>query len=692
MAAGAGALLTPEHLVTCAHVINGALGREPFDPRRPGTATVTVAVHGRAGSRKYTARIAHWIPACRSDNSDTPPHQDDLEWYGDLAVLHLTGQIGGDPLLPPQWRPMHEGRTVRAWHGTALPGSFADALVKSCDGRIGYLDGDSTGMAVGHAYSGGPLWSAVDNAVIGLVAARMAPQADPVTGSPAVHDPQHVIRRSWAIPWQRVQEELRTVGAEYLFAGTPSLDRGREDPAYPLLRNLLERHLSRGELREATAEVMDRCGLVSIPSSVGWDDDQLALLLLTEPRALAAFTDSLQWRLGSVLPEFLSVGRLSTVPLLLSPGEHRALHTLLSSLPDGAVDRFPEAVRAALPLAAAMPHGSDLDVLLRWLEQLPGDGRADSSEQRMPALLRVIEYFATLCSASPRAKLRLWNDGVANRLEISRPALRERRADAEEWERHTRSMVSAPRVLVHVETVEGNHRLRIWCDRGDGLRQMYHSGESVCTARQAAREVLGVVEPLARLAPEGQRPLVEVLVDRTGLDVPVDEWESPGPDGLVPGVLGAEYPLVVHCPELLRRYERFLTDWRRRWRRLDTGTVLHISDSTASPRTVYGALMERLDTVQVVVDLPARIRAEVVQVCIAVGVPVVLWDRSPQGNSHALRHTARHATRALPEEVRAYRAKTVHRPQDHPGRPVLAWADADRPVPALHLSEPMEAP
>jgi hypothetical protein len=50
------------------------------------------------------------------------------------------------------------------------------------------------------------------------------------------------------------------------------------------------------------------------------------------------------------------------------------------------------------------------------------------------------------------------------------------------------------------------------------------------------------------------------------------------------------------------------------------------------------------------------------------------------------------ATRELPDGVRVYRAKArgTHAPE-FPGRPVLAWADADRTVPRLHLSEPQES-
>nr|WP_055549244.1 hypothetical protein [Streptomyces sp. NBRC 110028] len=99
--------------------------------------------------------------------------------------------------------------------------------------------------------------------------------------------------------------------------------------------------------------------------------------------------------------------------------------------------------------------------------------------------------------------------------------------------------------------------------------------------------------------------------------------------------------------------------------------------------------MERL-TAHVTVDVAAHRRAGVVQMCLAAGVPVVLWDRGGQPGSPAVRHAAGTRARELPEAVRRYRTKTLQRPADYPGRPVLAWADAGRALPRLDLVDPTE--
>ncbi len=194
----------------------------------------------------------------------------------------------------------------------------------------------------------------------------------------------------------------------------------------------------------------------------------------------------------------------------------------------------------------------------------------------------------------------------------------------------------------------------------------------------------------------GTRPVIELIVDREALEIPVDQWEWPGPAGLVPGMLGAEYPLVVNCPELMQRAgERFKAALRHRQRLLDDGGAVHIDRSTGGKNGVYALLMDQLDAAQATVDgVPADVRVEIVQVCLAMGVPVVLWDRGQdqdgESGSHAVRAIAGTPPRRLPETVRAYRAKTLGCPQTFPGRPVLAWADADHELPRLELADPTE--
>lgn len=696
LTAGAGVLLPGGQLLTCAHVVNDALGRPFFEFRAPGAERIPLMVHGASRNIHYTAEVAYWIPPRRTDGLVPVRERADREWLGDLAVLRLDRKEVPAAAVPRtvEWAPMAVGQELRAWHSTALTSSFADVRVKTLDDSFGYVDGDATGMAIGPAYSGGPLWCEGEQAAVGIVAAHVMPPADPATGTPRPYSTQHVARRSWGIPWQRIESELWAAGAHEVFDGAHGEGAGPdpEDPALLPLTELLEAAMPSPSLRTDHARAAaESCGY-RYRRGVAPTFEEFARFLVTEPRALAALTDVLYRGEPRTVAELLGIGRLSAVPKLLTPREHRMLTQFLDNAPPHVLDRFSQVVRAALPLAAAFPAAESREGLLARLERLPGDSRSDAEGSRVPGLLRVVEYVAALSPAMLAVRLRAWSNGVAARLGISHGALAERRSDAESWARAPGARSAPLRVLVQVATVGGGYRLRLWCDEGAGPRQVSTDGETVYSGSEAARELMRALEDLCRAAPGEDRPVVEALVDRAGLNLPIDEWESTDPETLLPGVLGAEYPLVVNCPELLRRNERFLPDWRRRWRQLDTGTSLRFSDEAVGLREIYGTLMDQVDAVRVAVALPPGLRDEIVQVCLAVGVPVVVWDRGADAReSDALARISEVTTRELPEGVRSYRAKTVYRPGDYPGRPVLAWADADRVVPQLHLAEPQES-
>lgn len=684
-AAGAGFVLGADTVLTCAHVVNDALGRDMFDAGPPGPGEIPVVVRDAVRSQRYPARVAYWIPP--RGRGGGPVRTGDDEWLGDLAVLRVDGPAGS--LLAAGRAAMVAGQKVGAWHGGGRGATLARLTVASLHRSLAYLDGESTGMAVGAGYSGGPLWCRDEQAVVGLVVAHFMPPVHPATGAQLPYSPQQLVRRSWAIPWQRVEAELRPLGIlDAVLPASPDVD----DPAFLLLVEAIEdllplmsERIDRGQ-RLATA-----CGVAYGSGVTPPSPEEFAAFLLTHPRALAAFSGILRRDSPDAADRVLAVGGLSRTPRLLAPQEYTALRKQLAALDRAVLGRFPEAVRAALPHLAALPGGDSLDTLLDHLEVLPGDGHSTGGERRVPALLRVMEYVGALGVGPRRAELRLWADGVARRLGITRAALGERRADAQEWERSVRGRSARVRVLVQVTRAEpGRHQLRSWCDEGAGPRQVSTDSSVSYSASEAAREVLRVLDSLTPPPGDERPPLVEVLVDRTSLDLPVDEWEARDPDDIVPGVLGVEFPLVVHCPELLRRHGRFMSHWRTRWSRLDSGKTVVVSESMDRD-TVYSRLVNQLDTVRVSVDVPPGSRDGIVQICLALGIPVVVWDRGGDGAAHVVDYMADVATRELPDGVRDYRASARVSPPEFPGRPVLAWADADRTVPRLHLTEPQES-
>ncbi|MFF8726553.1 trypsin-like peptidase domain-containing protein [Streptomyces sp. NPDC015171] len=685
-AAGAGFVLGPDTVLTCAHVVNAALGRDMLDARVPGVDEVPVEVPDpeRPGSRQYPARVAHWIPPRAQGGG--PVGAGSAEWFGDLAVLRVDVPAGGLP-PGPRHAAMAVGHRADAWHGGGRASTVARLTVAALHGPLAYLDGEPTGMAVGPGYSGSPLWSREEEAVVGLVVGHFMPEDG--AGVPLAAGFQSVIRRSWAVPWQAVEAELRPLGALDGF-GRPPADP--DDPAFELLVEAIEVALPSGSGRGDCARRLARlCGVVPGSDVVPPSPEEFAAFVLAHPRALAALSGILRRDDPGVADRVLAAGALSSTPRLLTAEEYTKLRGLLRTIPPAVLGRFPETVRAALPHLAARPAGDTLDALLDHLEGLPGDGRASGDERRVPALLRVLEYVGALCPDTQRARLRIWADGVARRLGIDRSALGERRYDAQEWARAARGRADRVRVLVQVaKTGRNRHRLRIWCDEGTGPRQVSTESVRTYSASEAAREVLRVLDSLTPPAEDERPPLVEVLVDRGGLNLPVDEWAVRDPAELLPGMLGVEFPLVVHCPELLRRNGRFVSRWRTRWNRLDSGNAVVVSEPLDRD-TLYSRLVNQLDTVRVSVDVPpGPPRDRIVQTCLALGIPVVMWDRREEGPSHSVRHMARVATRELPDGVHSYRANALANPPEFPGRPVLAWADADRTVPRLHLSEPQE--
>jgi hypothetical protein len=686
-AAGAGFLLGPDTVLTCAHVVNSALGKAMFDSRAPGPDELCVELTGANGTLlTLAARVAHWLPPRARDGG--PARPGDPDWLGDLAVLRVDAPAAGLPAAPDR-AAMAVGQKLTAWHGGRHPSTLARLTVAGLHGPLGYLDGAPTGMAVGRGYSGGPLWSEEDGTVVGLVVAHFMADRDPVTQAALPYDPQRLVRRSWAVPWQCVEAELRPLGVlDSVADGPPDPD----DPAFVMLTGAIEDALpSPNGLGDAARRLARACGVGHGSDVVPPAVEELAAFLLTHPRALAALTGILRRDNPQAADRVLAAGGLSRTPRLLTPQEYAELRGHLRGMDRAVLTRLPEAVRAALPHLAAGPGGDSLDAVLDHLEGLPGDGRTSGGERRVPALLRVVEYLGALCPGPERARLRMWADGVARRLGIPRAALGERRSDAQEWVRSVRGRTARVRVLVQVtQAGPGRHRLRLWCDEGAGPRQVSTDSVRTYSATDAAREVLRVLDSLTPAQEDERPPLVEVLVDRTGLNLPVDEWAARDPDDIVPGVLGVEFPLVVHCPELLRRHGRFLSHWRSRWSRLDSGKTFLVP-ATMDRETIYSRLVNQLDTVRVCVDVPPGQRDGIVQTCLALGFPVVVWDRGRDGGSHSVEHMAKVATPELPDGVRSYRANAKANPPEFPGRPVLAWADADRTVPRLHLTEPQES-
>lgn len=700
--AGAGVYLAHRTLLTCAHVVNEALGHDILEPRYPGrTALQTVFPELDPGAR-HPARLVAWVPPRPVDGSDGPVPCGAMEWAGDLAVLELDGEPP-PAARPVAWVEMAAGQEVRTWYGGGQRFSYADVRVGSCNGRVGYLDGQLSGAAIGPGYSGGPLWSPHDSAVVGLVAGHVSQPGGPF-------EAQHVLRRSWALPWQAVRRELERAGypapsggAEVSHAAGNTADWVRELVLGPLRTLLGEPALRADQCRALASQLGLECASAGAPSI-----DELASLLLSVERALPTLVESLAPTLGDSIPRaevnrLLSAGRLAEAPRLLSVAEHRSLLSRLHRVAEADSFLLPRAARAALPhtplpepLCTAESEQDSLDTAVRGLEMCGDGASVPEDTPGVPALMRFVEHVAAGSSTRECVALQGWNDRLARRLGIHSSALDERRSDALAW--IGRRTAPETRVVVALDQHPGDPRdhyhAAVWRVRADGVASRAYTGSTRPRASgeiaTLVREVVGSME-----GTHGGTPLVEFVVDRSGLQLPVDAWEPTDPSEIVPAALGEDFHVVLRCPQLRRRSRTGVGDWRRRWAARDHCVPLTVDERTGGDRELIRLLRTtHRDCSRVVLHCGHDQRPRLLDICLAMGVPVLLWDRAATGGdtAHHLQKVQPTASLAeLPERVRCFRVDACADPDASPARPALVWEDADLDLPPeLRLADPWD--
>ncbi|MFE3656422.1 trypsin-like peptidase domain-containing protein [Streptomyces sp. NPDC059165] len=696
-AAGAAALLSAGRVLTCAHVVNDALGRDPYETVPPEGRDLTVALHHDVpgeGPSYRSARLAVWVPP--------RPSASPLVWHGDLAVLDLT-EPAPSGTRPVVWRDMAEGMPLRAWHGGGAAITFADTRVKLQEGAVGYLDGELSGAAIGPGFSGGPLWCLDDTTVVGLVVAHVLPDRDRPLGT------QDTVRRSWAVPWGTIRDELHWAGAAQVLADcTVHAPGDRDSPATAALTaelwQLLGDPVRRAQHARALAIAL---GYGTPRGDSAPAVEELAGLLVAEERALATLTQSLAPACGAgtgreSLDRLLFAGQLAGARLL-SVDEHRRLVTELEKVVATDATLLPRAAREALrytplpaPLRAARLTCGAVDRVVTELEAYRHCGPLPDGTPPVPTLLTVVEYAAAGACADSRQALSGWSDRVAGRLGVHPAALSQRRGDAATWAAHRPSPVV--RLVAEVTAVPGDRERRFRCEVWEVRRDGAAARLVPADPPRSAPEIGRLIHESAERAAHDGGPAVEqidVVVGRDGLDLDVDEWDAGGPVEFLAGVpLGVTYRIALRCPEVSARAPRRDAELRRRWESGHTGPLV-VDEHCASPERLY-ALLEtsHRDTAQVVVHGGRADRQRLLQLCLAVGVPVVLWDREAEGLEHAHRLDAVVPTgplHQLPERVRHFRAERFGAPDPGSARPSLVWEDAELPLPnTLELLDPLE--
>ncbi|MEU7061710.1 hypothetical protein [Streptomyces sp. NPDC046197] len=448
----------------------------------------------------------------------------------------------------------------------------------------------------------------------------------------------------------------------------------------------------------------------ALPAGYAPSVPDLVALLAVHPRALASLSSTVAEAIADEgsrgrLTALLAHARAAGLGTLLSLEESELLLGMLHDICKEHPALLPRAARESLryswlpgPLARTQLGVEDLEQVVGDLEAVSDSEQVPDGTPQVPALLRLAEYVAAAVGLEQRAELHRWSDRVATRIGIHPTALAERRFDAQRWAAQQPSAVS--RILLELtpaqEASEERYFFRILLVRSDGSQTPLHEAESTPKQpEEVARRLRDAVETAAtEPGLTHHAPRVTVLVDRKGLHLPVDEWNPGAPNDFVPDQpIGAEFSITLSCPEMSALVKSREREHRRRQESGHQAPL--VVDESCGTRQRVRRLLEtsHRNATQVVLHGPREQRTRLLELCLAYGVPVVLWDREAAcyedaAGLHPLDPTGPLAD--LPERVRVFRGEVFDCPETTPVRPALVWEEGGRhPEPeSLQLRDP----
>ncbi|MEU3290435.1 serine protease [Streptomyces longwoodensis] len=658
---GAGVLITRRMVLTCAHVVNSALGRDRFAAPEPSRGQpVALRLPHIDRDRVLTGRVVSglWRPPRSRQTTEhpSPPPVGMLPYYGDLAVLELDGDAptGAEPA--PFLAPRDGNEVVAQWaSGHALPTLRAIPRVSAHP----WIALDVLGGRVVDGFSGGPLWDRERQAVVGLVVAAHETGPEQLGSLPAMY----------AIGLLSIEAELPALPP----VDVPAGGRGRQrllttlETLLPSRRHVVEcEELLAARLRRRSAgpatDVERLAGLAmgvrrGVPELLGIVHDQLAEHrpdALVEPGGWGAL---------------LRVARVVSPRECLAQGRRRNLDALLArcrSTDPGAL------LRLVLPYADGLPLPCDLAEAMDVLE-----GYDPPPGQPMPPLLQAVVHIA----GYERAKggeladdLDAWVRSAAPKLGVTVAAVDQFRADVY-TARHALTAAgpdaAPPRVQVELLPVGPGQvfTFQIWVWSGDGRHEVVLTQDAEVTSHQVVEAIRQVLRTRVREDPE--TALVEFFVAPAWLRLEVDTWEFPGgPDNDVGFHPGLTRRVVLRSSE---RTRETYAGWKRRSSTLSTSPRLLLDQRYADPLVAQARLEVNPQTGIVVVCCDRQQQGHVLRQCIQAGVHTVLWHREAHDGRIAadlLALVEGCDPAHIPEAVRLERAKAIADPDclTHHGR------------------------
>ena len=278
-----GVLVGDREILTCAHVVNKALGRDLTDTRRPGGSDVIRVEFPLLSDMDWhgQAYVRLWLP---------PPRDDAIG--DDIAGLILTGERPegtGPARLARGVPPPHQIVDVFGYPRARPHGGFVEAVVRYEVGG-GLLQLDSTtgsALRIQPGYSGSPVCDRHTGQVVGLL--WMAPRADAgERDSYAITADR--LRSAWPDVLAHVDRDIGQVTADMFVNDWPLLARDVQEHESFLPQEVVGREWLMAEI-DAFCHQRDR-GYFLIEGDAGMGKTTFAAWLARQKRCAVHFAQA----------------------------------------------------------------------------------------------------------------------------------------------------------------------------------------------------------------------------------------------------------------------------------------------------------------------------------------------------------------------------------------------------------------
>jgi len=349
---------------------------------------------------------------------------------------------------------------------------------------------------------------------------------------------------------------------------------------------------------------------------------------------------------------------------LLTAAERGRLVTALSRTPENLLTEAHR--RAEPPLRTGDRPPREIAPLVRHLESYLHDPAT------LPPIFTFVEYVATRTTdRASGSALRDWTDQVAARLRHAHDDVRTLRAGLADLRVRPRDPVLA--IEITPDALEPNVRYVVAAAiQHDGQQEMVSAPDEPLTVPQIVvwlHDLLGLV--YERLDFETDDLVVEVVVPRSLITEPVDQWSVAAELASLGEPLGAGLAIVLRSYERLRQRD-LRPPWREKWRtaqdqRQPSAETMHFvpHGDPATARQVASELRLAKKLILVLGGPPEQ-RPELASpydayaAALSAGIPYIAWVRNPAlENAFKLRVTkalTEGPVRELPGVVSSWRS------------------------------------